>query len=41
MVLDWDIVDKTHLNIVMTGIDFEDKPERRLHFMPEDMVKLY
>jgi hypothetical protein len=24
----------------MTGIDFEDKPERRLHLMPEDMDKL-
>ena len=40
MVLDWDTVDKTHLNMAVTGIYFEDKPERKLHLMPEDMDKL-
>ena len=40
MVLYWDTVGKTHLNMVMTGIDFEDKPERMLSLMPEDMDKL-
>lgn len=40
MVFDWDIVDKIYLNIVMIGIDFEDKFERRLYLMFEDMDKL-